>query len=132
MILLDSNVILDIWDADPSWSRWSLGQLRRQSTQHELAINPIIYAEVSPRFRTPVDLDKAMAELGIRLLDIPRNAAFRAGKAHLLYRRKGGTKASILSDFFIGAHTAVLGCALLTRDPKRYTAYFPTVSLITP
>jgi hypothetical protein len=132
MILLDSNVILDIWDADPTWSPWSLGQLRRQSALHELAINAIIYAELSPRFLTPIDLDKALAELGIKPLDIPRSAAFLAGKAHLLYRRKGGTKTSVLSDFFIGAHTAALGCTLLTRDPKRYTAYFPTVKLITP
>jgi predicted nucleic acid-binding protein len=132
MILLDSNVILDIWDADPVWSRWSLDQVRRQCAVHELAINPIIYTEISPRFRTPVALDDALTELGVKMLDLPRNAAFLAGRAHLLYRRKGGTKTGVLSDFFIGAHTVVLGCALLTRDPKRYTAYFPTVSLITP
>jgi predicted nucleic acid-binding protein len=132
MILLDANVILDVWDPDPIWHAWSSSQLRTLSLLHELAINPIVYAEISVSFATPTALDGKLAELGMIVLSIPRKAAFLAGKAYLLYRRKGGTKTNVLADFFIGAHAAVLGCALLTRDARRYAAYFPTVRLIAP
>ena len=132
MILLDANVILDIWDLDPVWHAWSSGQLRRLSILHELAINAIVYAEISARFATPTTLNERLADLGLDVLDIPRNAAFLAGKAFVQYRRKGGTKGNVLADFFIGAHAAVLGCPLLTRDTRRYAAFFPTVRLIAP
>lgn len=132
MILLDSNVILDVWDRDPIWSTWSRDQMRKLSTLHELAINPIVYAEISARFSTPSALDGKLTDLELDVLDLPRPAAFLAGKAYAQYRRRGGTKSNVLADFFIGAHAAVLGCPLLTRDAKRYTAYFPSVRLIAP
>ncbi len=103
-----------------------------RSAANDLAINPIIYAEISTRFSTQAKLDQAVAELGIIVLDLPREAAFVAGKAFVLYRRRGGTKSSVLADFFIGAHAAVLGCPLLTRDPRKYATYFPGVTLIAP
>ena len=132
MILVDANVILDIWDPDPLWHTWSLGQVRRLSLLHDLAINPIIYSEISVSFATPSSLDKKLEDLRLHVLNIPRHAAFLAGKAHQQYRRRGGAKSNVLSDFLIGAHAAVLACALLTRDTRVYSAYFPTVALIAP
>jgi predicted nucleic acid-binding protein len=132
MILLDSNVLLDLWGTDPVWQSWSSGQLRRFSIIDQLAINVILYAEISVRFSSPAILDQALDEVGVTVLPIPRAAAFLAGKAHLDYRRKGGTKVNVLPDFFIGAHAAVLGSPLLTRDTRRYTTYFPMVRLIAP
>jgi predicted nucleic acid-binding protein len=132
MILVDANVILDILDPDPVWHAWSMGQLRRQSLLHELAINPIIYSEISVSFSTPSSLDNKLEQLQLSVLNISRHAAFLAGKAHQQYRRRGGAKSNVLSDFLIGAHAAVLACALLTRDPRVYSAYFPTVPLIAP
>jgi hypothetical protein len=98
----------------------------------ELAINPIVYAEISARFATSVALDQRLEDLGLIVLSIPRRAAFLAGKAFVQYRRLGGTKGNVLPDFFIGAHASVLGCPLLTRDTQRYAAYFPSVHLIAP
>ena len=132
MILLDANVILDIWDRAPTWFIWSRDQLRTMSLVDELAINPIVYAEISARFATSVALDQRLEDLGLIVLSIPRRAAFLAGKAFVQYRRLGGTKGNVLPDFFIGAHASVLGCPLLTRDTQRYAAYFPSVHLIAP
>jgi hypothetical protein len=132
MILLDANVILDVWDRDPVWSAWSKDQMRKLSSIHELAINAIVYAEVSARFSTTAALDERLEDLGILFENIPREAAFLAGKAYQVYRRHGGTKSSVLPDFFVGAHAAVLNCPLLTRDTRRYTTYFPNVRLIAP
>jgi predicted nucleic acid-binding protein len=132
MILLDANVILDIWVDDPIWYEWSNQQLREQSLLHELAINPIVYAEISASFATSAALDEKLADLGVIVIGIPRRAAFLAGKAFVQYRRQGGMKGNVLPDFFIGAHAAVLGCPLLTRDTRRYTTYFPSVRLIAP
>jgi predicted nucleic acid-binding protein len=132
MILLDANVILDVWDPDPIWHAWSSSQLRRLSRLHELAINPIVYAEISVSFATPAALDEKLESLGMIVESIPRKAAFLAGKAFVLYRRQRGTKRNVLPDFFIGAHAAVLGCPILTRDTRRYAAYFPGVRLIAP
>jgi predicted nucleic acid-binding protein len=132
MILLDANVILDVWDPDPLWCAWSSGQLRNLSLTDELAINLIVYAEISVSFATPAALDEKLADLGVMVIGIPSSAAFVAGKAFVQYRRLGGTKGNVLPDFFIGAHAAVLGCPLLTRDTRRYAAYFPTVPLIAP
>jgi predicted nucleic acid-binding protein len=131
-ILLDANVILDVWDIDPMWHVWSSAQLRNMSLLYELAINPIIYAEISARFPTSTALDDKLADLGVLVVSIPRRAAFLAGKAYLQYRRYGGAKGNVLPDFFIGAHAAVLGCSLLTRDTRRYSTYFPSVRLIAP
>jgi hypothetical protein len=132
MILLDANVILDIWDRDPLWHAWSSGQLRAQSLLHDLAINPIVYAEISARFATAALLDEKLLDLGLIVISISRGAAFLAGKAFIQYRRQGGTKGNVLPDFFIGAHATALGCPLLTRDTRRYAAHFPGVRLIAP
>jgi predicted nucleic acid-binding protein len=132
MVLVDSNIILDIWGRDPNWSQWSSQQLRQLSTANDLAINPIIYSEISVRFSAQVKLDQAIAGLGLLVLDLPREAAFVAGKAFVVYRRRGGTKGTVLADFFIGAHAAVLGCPLITRDPRRYSTYFSGLTLIAP
>jgi hypothetical protein len=132
MILLDANVILDIWDDDPVWYTWSSEQFRILSFVDELAINPIVYAEISARFATSVALDEKLENLGVVVISIPRRAAFLAGKAFVQYRRQGGMKGNVLPDFFIGAHAAVLGCPLLTRDTRRYTTFFPSVRLVTP
>jgi predicted nucleic acid-binding protein len=132
MILVDSNVILDVWDPDPVWHAWSGAQLQNQSLLHELAINALIYSEISVSFATISDLDKKLEEMEIGVLDISRRAAFLAGKAFLQYRRRGGVKTNVLVDFFIGGHAAVLGCSLLTRDTRCYATYFPTVPLIAP
>ena len=132
MILVDANVILDIWDPDPVWHPWSIRQLQKNSLLHELAINPIIYSEISVSFTMPSTLDKKLDEWHMSVLNIPRQAAFLAGKAYQQYRRRGGTKGNVLADFLIGAHAAVLACALLTRDTRVYSTYFPTVPLIAP
>jgi predicted nucleic acid-binding protein len=132
MILIDANVILDVWDRDPVWYAWSRDQMRKLSAMDELAINSIVYAEISARFATPAALDEKLEDLGVIVESIPRKAAFLAGKAYLQYRRQGGTKSNVLPDFFIGAHAAVLGCPLLTRDTRRYAVNFPTVRLIAP
>ena len=132
MILVDSNVVFDVWDRDPLWTNWSSGQLRSLSAQHDLAINPVIYAEISARFSTQAGLDEKVGELGFIVLDIPREAAFLAGKAFARYRQQGGSRRTVLPDFFIGAHATVLDCPLLTRDTSKYASYFPAVQLIAP
>lgn len=131
-MLVDTNVLVDVLENDPDWVDWSVGQLRAQSQIHRLVINPVIYAELSLTFSTPQALDDALAGLQIPLADIPRPALFLAGKAFVRYRRQGGSKANVLPDFFIGAHAAVAGLPLLTRDVRRYASYFPTVQLIAP
>ena len=132
MILLDANVILDVWDRDPVWFTWSRDQMRMLSAIDELMINPVVYAEVSISFTTSTTLDDKLQDLGILFEGIPCNAAFLASKAYQSYRLLGGTKANVLPDFFIGAHALVLGCPLLTRDTRRYRRYFPGVRLIAP
>jgi predicted nucleic acid-binding protein len=132
MVLVDSNIILDIWYRDPAWEKWSRSELFRIGIIEELAINAIVYAEVSTRYSSPSELDQALQILQLSIEEIPREAAFLAGKAFLRYRKDGGTRTNVLPDFFIGAHAAVLGCPLLTRDTSRYATYFPTVHLITP
>jgi len=132
MVLIDSNIFLDIWQNDPQWAPRSARTLQNLAASEELAINPIIFAEVSVRFASRPDVERALASLGISILDIPNEAAFLAGKAFQLYRQQAGTKTGVLPDFFIGAHAAVLGCPVLTRDTRRYSTYFPSVSLITP
>ncbi len=132
MLLVDTNVLVDVLEDDPAWADWSIAQLRAQSQLHGLAINPVIYAELSLTFDSPDALDAALAGIGMQLLEIPRPALFLAGKAFIRYRREGGARQSVLADFFIGAHAAVQGWALLTRDVRRYRNYFPTVELISP
>ncbi len=132
MQLVDTNVLIDVFENDPDWAEWSLQQLRHRSRLTPLAINPVIYAELSIAFSRMEMLDAALATLEMRQLEIPRTALFLAGKAFLRYRQQGGTKSNVLADFFIGAHAAVSRLPLLTRDTRRYRTYFPTVELIAP
>jgi predicted nucleic acid-binding protein len=132
MVLVDTNVVVDVWQDDSAWSGWSLAQLRAQSQVHELAINPIIYAELSLNYESIETLDARVDDLGLTLHQLPRAALFLAGQAFRKYRRAGGGKTGVLPDFFIGAHAAVVGCAVLTRDAARYRSYFPTVELLAP
>lgn len=132
MILVDTNVLIDVLEDDPVWADWSIQQLRAQSQAHNLIINPIIYAELSQTFSTVEALDEVVTELGLLVQEIPRPALFLAGKAFVRYRKVGGGKNNVLADFFIGAHAAVMGLTLLTRDAKRYRSYFPSIKLVVP
>lgn len=132
MLLVDTNVLVDVLEDDPNWADWSVRQLRAQSQAHELFINPVIYSELSLAFDSVQALDDAIEGMGLTVQELPRPALFLAGKAFLKYRRGGGSKGNVLADFFIGAHAAVMSCAILTRDARRYKNYFPTVSLLTP
>lgn len=132
MLLVDTNVLVDVFQNDPDWAAWSLRQLRAQSQVHELAINPVIYAELSLNFDSVAALDAAIHGLGLQFRDLPRPALFLAGKAFVKYRRAGGRKGNVLADFFVGAHAAVMGCGIITRDARRYRNYFPRVALVVP
>jgi predicted nucleic acid-binding protein len=131
-VLVDSNVILDIATRDPTWGEWSSGALERAANEAVLVINPIIYAEVSIGFDRIEDLEGALPADFYRRDALPFEAAFLAGKCFLSYRRRGGTKRAPLPDFYIGAHAAVAGFLLLTRDAARYRSYFPKLELIAP
>ena len=132
MTLVDTNVLLDLFTSDPKWADWSIGQLDAAALRGPLAINDIVYAELSVRFATIEALDAVLAEMGIGMAAMPRAALFLAGKVFQRYRAAGGTRSGVLPDFFVGAHAAVLGCALLSRDAGRYRAYFPGIALVTP
>lgn len=131
-ILVDSNVLLDIFENDPVWADWSEMMLEQYSTSHILCINPMIYAEISVGFRLIEELEKAVAGCDVRMLQIPKEALFLAGKVFVEYRKHGGVGNSPLPDFFIGAHAAVERLEVLTRDISRYRTYFPFVKLISP
>jgi hypothetical protein len=132
VILVDSNVILDIATEDPHWYGWSSDTLASAADRSLLAINPIIYAEVSVGFDRIEDLDALLPTDVFVRASLPYEAAFLAGKAFLAYRRQKGTRRTPLPDFYIGAHAAIEGFPLLTRDISRYRSYFPTVHLISP
>ena len=132
MLLVDTNVLVDVLQNDPQWADWSIGQLRAQAQLHRLVINPVIYAELSLSFSTFEALDRVVATMELEIHDVPRPALFLAGKAYLQYRRRGGGKAQVLPDFFIGAHAAVEGWPLLTRDVSRFRTYFPSLEVIAP
>ena len=130
--LVDTNVLLDVVTRDPKWFSWSGEALARAADESLLAINPLIFAELSVGFKTIEELERLFPAPGFRRLPLPYEAAFLAGKAFLAYRRRGGRKNAPLPDFYIGAHAAVAGLRLLTRDPRRYRSYFPTVALLAP
>jgi predicted nucleic acid-binding protein len=130
--LVDSNVILDVLTEDADWGDWSAAMLADAARSGPLAINPIIYAEVSARFERIEDLDEALPETYYRRLPLPFEAAFLTGQCFLKYRRRGGSRRSPLPDFYIGAHAALAGLTLLTRDASRYRAYFPTLRITAP
>ena len=124
MLLVDTNVLVDVLQDDPRWAEWSIGQLRAQAQLHELAINPVVYAELSLSFSTFEALDRVVATMDLTMHEVPRPALFLAGKAYLQYRQRGGGKVQVLPDFFIGAHAAVEGWPLLTRDASRFAPTF--------
>jgi predicted nucleic acid-binding protein len=130
-VLVDSCVLLDLFLNDPVWSDWSNAVLDEYGGT-PLFINGIVYAEVSIGFERIEDLERALETGGFSILDIPKEALFLAGKAFYAYRKRGGTKRTPLSDFFIGAQAAVLEMKLITRDQSRYRTYFPTVEIVAP
>ncbi|MFL1376247.1 MULTISPECIES: type II toxin-antitoxin system VapC family toxin [unclassified Nocardiopsis] len=130
-MLVDANVLLDVFTEDPNWGEWSVQALADAADQGPLIINPIIYAEISVRFTRIEDLEELLVDDFVRA-DLPWDAAFLAGKCHSRYRKQGGVKTAPLPDFYIGAHAAVSGFQLLTRDARRFRTYFPTVKLISP
>jgi predicted nucleic acid-binding protein len=130
--LVDSNVLLDIATEDPTWYDWSAAALATAANDGAVVINAIIYAEVSIGFATIEELDESLPPDTFRREALPSEAAFLAGKAFLAYRRHGGVRSSPLPDFYIGAHAAVAGYRLLTRDANRYRTYLPTVDLVAP
>jgi predicted nucleic acid-binding protein len=132
MILVDTNVLLDVLEDDPEWADWSQANLDAATATDTLAINPIIYSELSIAFARIEELEAIIAEASLSMESIPREALFLAAKMFLSYRRARGIRRSVLPDFFVGAHAAVVHCPILTRDVARYRTYFPTVRLITP
>jgi predicted nucleic acid-binding protein len=132
LIFVDSNVLIDLVTDDPTWAEWSDHQLDVVASKDELAINSVVYAELSISFARIEQVDAFVEAAGLSLVDIPRAALFLAGKAFRTYRAKGGAKSGVLPDFFIGAHAAVVGATLLTRDVSRYRRYFPRLTLIAP
>ncbi len=132
MILVDSNVIIDVLAQDATWAKWSEAALTDAADHDEIAINPIIYAEIASGFPTMAELDLHLAADAFRRLPLPYEAGFVAGQAFVEYRRRGGARISPLPDFYIGAHAAVAGLTLLSRDARRYRGYFPRVRLISP
>ena len=131
-VLVDSNVLLDVMTEDPVWSTWSAEMLEETGEARVLVINPIVYAEVSIGFERIEDLDDALPPDHFRRESLPWEAGFLAGKTFLKYRRAGGVRRSPLPDFYIGAHAAVRGYDVLTRDATRYRTYFPRLTLIAP
>ena len=131
-MVVDSNVILDIVTEDKRGFTWSSDALAQYSETHTLVINQVIYTEVSIGFDRIEDIEAVLSPMLFRRDPIPWEAAFLAGKCFLQYRKKGGGKRSPLPDFLIGAHAAVLGIPLLTRDASRYRTYFPKLKLIAP
>lgn len=130
--MLDTNVLLDIFTADPKWLDWSATQFRQASAEGPILINPIVYAELAAGFDSQADLDHWLRPALFKRLPLPYEAGFRASRAFLEYRRGGGTKTSPLPDFYIGAHAETVGFTLVTRDVARYRTYFPKLMLITP
>jgi len=132
MILVDTNVLIDLLGDDPIWAEWSRLQLNVLETTDTLVINEVVYAELSPGFRRRQDVDAFIDRTRLALAQTPRPALFIAGKMFQQYRRAGGPRTGVLPDFFIGAHAMVTSARLLTRDPRRYRVYFPGLALITP
>jgi predicted nucleic acid-binding protein len=132
LLLVDTNVLVDVLEDDPSWADWSEHQLRIQSRVHELLVNPVIFSELSLLFDSVKAVDQAIDGMGLTFQEIPKPALFLASRAFVKYRRAGGNKTNVLADFFIGAHAAVLNCGILTRDAARYRNHFPSVTLVVP
>lgn len=132
MILVDTNVLLDVVTNDPVWADWSVEQLEAASLRGPLLINDIVYSELSVRYERIEKLEEFIDEAGLEMMPLPRAALFLAAKVFTSYRKAGGARTGVLPDFFIGVQAAVEGLELLTRDTARYRSYFPTVKLIAP
>lgn len=131
-VLVDSNILLDVITEDGQWLQWSADTLAALADQRVLVINPIIYTEVSIGFDRIEDLDEVLSGDFFRRDELPFEAGFLAGKAFMQYRRGGGVKSAPLPDFYIGAHAAIAGFDIVTRDVARFRTYYPTVTLIAP
>lgn len=129
--MVDSNVLIDVFERDPDWHDWSASQIQARARAGRLLINPLVYAEISLAFRDAKSLNRLLAG-HIEREDLPWEAAFDAGRAFERYRHSGGSKTSPLPDFYIGAHAVTRGYVLLTRDVRRYKTYFPKLKLIAP
>jgi predicted nucleic acid-binding protein len=132
LIFVDTNVLLDVVIDDPHWGEWSTARLEEAELLGPLLANDIVYAEFSQNYASVEETDEALEGLGVTITATPRDALFLAGKAYRKYRGSHGSKTGVLPDFFIGAHAALLGVPLLTRDLRRYRSYFPSLTLITP
>jgi len=132
VILVDTNVLLDLVTNDPKWADWSIAQLEAASLRGPLLMNDVVYAELAVRYNRIEHLDAFIDEAGLEIISIPREALFLAGKVFMQYRKAGGARTGVLPDFFIGAQAAVARLTLLTRDVGRYRTYFPTLTLVTP
>jgi len=130
--LVDSNVLLDVITGDEEWLDWSAAALARAADTSPLVINPIVYAEVAARFARIEDLEEALPREYYERRALPWDAAFLAGQCFVKYRRRGGSRRSPMPDFYIGAHAAIEGLTLLTRDARRYRSYFPTLRIVAP
>ncbi len=131
-VFFDTNVLLDVATADPTWLAWSEMQLRIAAVQGPILINPIVYAELAPAFATAADLDNWLDPTVFRRMPLPYSAGWLAAQAFMRYRRSGGAKTSPLPDFYIGAHAEVENWSVVTRDAARFRTYFPNVTLVTP
>ena len=132
VILVDTNVLIDVMTGDVHWCAWSTRALNAAKATDEVTANDVIYAELAFGYANIDDLDAALGLISVAMRPIPREALFLAGLAHKRYRQRGGTKTGVLSDFFIGAHASVAATALVTRDTRRYRAYFPELTLVAP
>lgn len=130
--LLDTNILIDILTHDPSWYAWSQSTVRSCVAHGSTVINQIIYAELAPAFHTANELENALPYDDFEREDLPWEAAYLAGQCHRLYRQRGGRSRAPLNDFYIGAHAAVMGFTLVTRDAARYRTYFPRLTMIAP
>jgi len=130
--LVDSNVLLDYFDQDSEWFDWSASMLSAAADRGRVVINPVIYAEVSVGFARIEDVETALPRQFFVRADLPWEAGFLAGRIFRDYRRKGGARRSPLPDFFVGAHATISRMTLLTRDARRYRAYFPKLKILAP
>lgn len=129
--LIDSSVLLDLFTEDPRWLVWSQAELTKAAQAGALVLNAVVLAEIAPRFSRVEALRQALPSMAV-VEEIPLAAAFLAGHAHAAYRRSGGAREAVLPDFLIGAHAAVTGRPLLTRDPRRVATHIPGATLIAP
>jgi predicted nucleic acid-binding protein len=132
MVIVDTNVIIDVLKADAQWYEWSAAQLWQHKQSQGLVINAVVYAELASNFANHEALEHFLSTVGIHVEPIPKPALYKAGLAYAQYKQRGGAKTGVLPDFFIGAHALISGYPLLTRDIARYKTNFPKIQLISP